>query len=272
MSATLFAIVVLQGTSLSFSPGYTSAKECLQQYKGPFVSCFAYDPDATTWTAFFKLPDGGFRTVGRITSEDECKRYIGAFRDDVPAACRQLALPNTCNVACVKTIEPPSPPPPPPPAAKPEPVITPKPDPASLTYRLGQECETGWSQQQCARWRLEAAPAIATAQPAIAPASAGSCCAIQLAGGRYQMPGFVWVSDEMEMDGRHYSRTGLVWALEERGKETVTGLDPVGNKVEAPKPRNLPTQTQQPAEPFKALVDVVMLPFAFLIYPGRRDW
>jgi hypothetical protein len=68
------------------------------------------------------------------------------------------------------------------------------------------------------------------------------------------MPGFVWVSDDMEMDGRHYSRTGLVWALEERGKETVTGLDPIVKKVEAPKQRNLPTQTQQPPEPFKALI------------------
>jgi hypothetical protein len=87
-----------------------------------------------------------------------------------------------------------------------------------------------------------------------------------------QMPGFVWVSDEMEMDGRHYSRTGLVWTLEERKKETVTGLDPVPKKVEAPKQRNLPTQTQHPPEPLKALIDVVMLPFDFLIYPGRRDW
>ena len=35
MSATLYALVVLQGTSLTFSPGYTTAAECLQQYKGP---------------------------------------------------------------------------------------------------------------------------------------------------------------------------------------------------------------------------------------------
>ena len=204
------------------------------------------------------LPDGAFRVVRRIPNEGECRRYIHAFRSDIPAACRQLAQPDTCNVACIKPLEPS------PPAAKSDPQAppehtAPKPDPAALTYRLGQECETGWSKQQCTRWRLEAA--IATTQPAI-----------QLAGGHYQMPGFVWVSDDMEMDGRHYSRTGLVWALEERGKETVTGLDPVGKKVEAPKPRNLPTQTQQPAEPFKALIDVVMLPFDFLIYPGRRDW
>ena len=55
----------------------------------------------TTWTAFFKLPDGAFRTVGRIANEDECQRYIDAFKDDIPAACRQLAMPVTCNVACV---------------------------------------------------------------------------------------------------------------------------------------------------------------------------
>ena len=262
MSSTiLHVLVVLQGANgLTFSPGYTTATECLQQYKGPNVACFNYDPEGASWTAFFKLPDGAFRVVRRIPNEGECRRYIDAFRSDIPAACRQLAQPDTCNVACIKPLEPS------PPAAKPDPQAppehtAPKPDPAALTYCLGQECETGWSKQQCTRWRLEAA--IATTQPAI-----------QLAGGHYQMPGFVWVSDDMEMDGRHYSRTGLVWALEERGKETVTGLDPIVKKVEAPKlaQRNPPTQTQQPPEPFKALIDVVMLPFDFLSYPGRRDW
>ena len=101
MSATLYALVVLQGTGLSFSPGYTSAAECMQQYKGPNVACFAYDAGLSTWTAFFKLPEGGFRTVGKIASEDECKRYIGAFKDGIPTACRQLAMPSSCSVACV---------------------------------------------------------------------------------------------------------------------------------------------------------------------------
>ena len=68
MSSTLFALVILQGTSLTFSPGYTTAAECLQQYKGPNVACFAYDAGLSTWTAFFKLPEGGFRTVGKITA------------------------------------------------------------------------------------------------------------------------------------------------------------------------------------------------------------
>ena len=37
MSVTLYVLVVLQGTTLSFRPGYTTAAECLQQYKGPNV-------------------------------------------------------------------------------------------------------------------------------------------------------------------------------------------------------------------------------------------
>ena len=49
----------------------------------------------STWTAFFKLPEGGFRTVGKIASEDECNRYIGAFKDGIPTACRQLAMPGS---------------------------------------------------------------------------------------------------------------------------------------------------------------------------------
>ena len=56
MSTTLYALVVLQGTTLNFSPGYTTAAECLAVYKGPNVSCFPYDPESTTWTAFFKIP------------------------------------------------------------------------------------------------------------------------------------------------------------------------------------------------------------------------
>jgi hypothetical protein len=121
MSSTLFALVILQGTSLTFSPGYATAAECLQQYKGPNVACFAYDAGLSTWTAFFKLPEGGFRTVGKISSEDECKRYVGAFKDGIPTACRQLAMPVTCNVACVAPVTPP-------PAAKP---VEPDPTPAS---------------------------------------------------------------------------------------------------------------------------------------------
>ena len=38
MSATLYVLVVLQGANgLTFSPGYTTAAECVQQYKGPNV-------------------------------------------------------------------------------------------------------------------------------------------------------------------------------------------------------------------------------------------
>ena len=134
MSATLYALVILQGTTLTFEPGYPTAAECTQQYKGGYVSCFAYDPNLSTWTAFFKLPEGGFRTVGKIVSEDECTRYIGAFKDGIPTACRQLAMPVTCNVACVAPMPPPPPAPPPkPPEVTPPPVPPePKPDPASL--------------------------------------------------------------------------------------------------------------------------------------------
>ena len=135
MSTTLFVLVVLQGANgLTFSPGYTTAAECLQQYKGPNVACFAYDAGLSTWTAFFKLPEGGFRTVGKIASEDECNRYIGAFKDGIPTACRQLAMPITCNVACVAPVT--TPPaavqPDPTPASPPAVPQAAPPDPASL--------------------------------------------------------------------------------------------------------------------------------------------
>jgi hypothetical protein len=135
MSATLYALVVLQGTTLVFSPGYASPTECYAVYKGPFISCFAYDPDGSSWTAFFKLPDGGFRTAGRINSEDECKRYIGAFRAEVPAACRQLAIPSSCSEACRLSEPRPKPVQPehtPPPVPEPQSAPEPKPDPVQI--------------------------------------------------------------------------------------------------------------------------------------------
>ena len=63
-------LVVLQGANgLTFSPGYTTAAECMQQYKGPNVACFNYDPEGVSWTAFFKLPDGAFRVVRRFPTK-----------------------------------------------------------------------------------------------------------------------------------------------------------------------------------------------------------
>ena len=135
MSATLYALVVLQGTTLTFSPGYTTAAECLQQYKGPYVSCFPYDPERTTWTAFFKTPGSGFGSIWNFPNESVCQSYVGALRPDVPAACRQLARPKSCPVSCVAPVQPPAPTgsiPPKPPEVTPPPEPDPKPDPASI--------------------------------------------------------------------------------------------------------------------------------------------
>jgi hypothetical protein len=92
MSVTLYVLVVLQGNTLTFSPGFVSVQECVAQYKGPNVACFNYDPGGASWSAFFRLADGSLRRVFGINSEAECQRYIGAFKDEVPKACRQLAL------------------------------------------------------------------------------------------------------------------------------------------------------------------------------------
>src|SRR3984957_7575022 len=130
MSQVPYALVILQGSSrLTFSPGYATATECLQ----PNVACFNYDPEGASWTAFFKLPDGAFRVVRRIPNEGECRRNIDAFRSDIPAACRQLAQPDTFNIACIKPLEPPPRAAKPvPQAAPPEPDTAPKPDAASI--------------------------------------------------------------------------------------------------------------------------------------------
>ena len=128
MSSTLFALVILQGTSgLAFEPGYASKEQCLSVYRGPSVSCFEYDPNGVTWTAFLKTPGSGFGSVWRFPNKTVCQNYVGALSSDVPAACRQLAHPEPCPVACTAPM--------PPPAAKPVPAARepdPKPDPASI--------------------------------------------------------------------------------------------------------------------------------------------
>jgi uncharacterized protein YbdZ (MbtH family) len=232
--STLFALVILQGTSLTFSPGYTTAAECLQQYK----ACFAYDAGLSTWTAFFKLPEGGFRTVGKNASEDECRRYIGAFKDGIPTACRQLAHPEPCPVACTAPM--------PPPAAKPVPQAPepdPKPDPASIETKPSDIQVGGKQYTKVAglTWveRESTKPDSSPLRPsAFADVSVGP--------------------NDLQ------------------SKDQPSSLPP--KTAEAPKAPKRVVVAQGPhyydraPQPLQAFIDTVMLPFDFLSYPGRRDW
>jgi hypothetical protein len=234
MPTTLFVLVVLQGANgLTFSPGYTTAAECMQHYKRPYVSCFAYDPNLTTWTAFFKLPEGGFRSVGKISSEDECRRYIGAFKDGIPTACRQLAMPVTCNVACVA----PLPPLPPPPAAKPVPQAPepdPKPDPASIDTKPSD---------------------------------------IQVGGKQYtKVAGLTWVERESTKPDSFADVSVGPNDLQSKDQPTPLPPK-TAEAPKAPKQVvQGPHYYDRAPQPLQAFIDTVMLPFDFLSYPGRRDW
>ena len=97
MSATLYALVVLQGTTLNFSPGYTTAAECLAVFtKGRTLVCFPYDPEGTTWTAFFKTPGQWLRVyLGSFPNETVCQNYVGAFKVRCPGRLPAPARPNT---------------------------------------------------------------------------------------------------------------------------------------------------------------------------------
>ena len=233
MSTTLFVLVVLQGTSLTFSPGYTTAAECMQQYKGPNVACFAYDAGLSTWTAFFKLPEGGFRTVGKIASEDECNRYIGAFKDGIPTACRQLAMPVTCNVACVA----PLPPLPPPPAAKPVPQAPepdPKPDPASIDTKPSD---------------------------------------IQVGGKQYtKVAGLTWVERESTKPDSFADVSVGPNDLQSKDQPTPLPPKTDTRRVAAAKSNSLVQGYSHAPQPVQGFIDVLMLPWDFLAYPAPRDW
>jgi hypothetical protein len=239
MSQVLYALVILQGSSgLTFSPGYATAVECLQQYKGPNVACFNYDPEGTSWTAFFKLPDGAFRVVRKIPNEGECRRYIDAFRSDIPAACRQLAQPDTCNVACIKPLEPT----PPPPAAKP---VPPEPD-------------------------TKPVPQAAPPDPASIETKPSD---IQVGGKQYtKVAGLTWVERESTKPDSFADVS--VGPNDLQSKDQPTPLPP--KTAEAPKaPKRVvqgPHYYDRAPQPLQAFIDTVMLPFDFLSYPGRRDW
>ena len=220
----------------------------LTAVQGANVACFAYDAGLSTWTAFFKLPEGGFRTVGKIASEDECKRYIGAFKDGIPTACRQLAMPVTCNVACVTPMPPPSRPPEVTPQAVPEPDPKPAPpDPAASKPSYMD----------------------ATKRPATAMLQR-SDHVIQVDGRQYtKVAGLTWVE-------RESTRPDLFADVSVGPNDLQSKDQPSPLKTaEAPKKRVVVAPHYyyyRAPRPLQALIDTVMLPFDFLSYPGRRDW
>ena len=234
MSATLYALVVLQGTTLTFSPGYTTAAECLQQYKGPYVSCFPYDPERTTWTAFFKTPGSGFGSIWNFPNESVCQSYVGALRPDVPAACRQLARPESCPVSCVAPVQPPAPTgstiPPKPPEVTPPPEPDPKPDPASIETKPSD---------------------------------------IQVGGKQYtKVAGLTWVESGQSTNSSQSSAFADVSV----GPTELQSKDKPSLPKTAEKKRVAPHYYDRAPQPLQAFINTVMLPFDFLSYPGGRSW
>jgi hypothetical protein len=172
-------------------------------------------------------------TVGKIASEDECNRYIGAFKDGIPTACRQLAMRITCNVACVVPMPPPSKPP------EVTPRAVPEPDPK---------------------------PAVPQAAPPDPAASKPSD--IQVGGEQYtKVAGVTWVESTKPDSFADVS----VGPNDLQSKDQPSPLPP--KTAEAPKKRVVvPHYYDRAPQPLQAFIDTVMLPFDFLSYPGRRDW
>ena len=191
----------------------------------------------TTWTAFFKPPAGASGLFGNFPNESVCQSYVGALRPDVPAACRQLARPVSCPVACVAPVQPPAPTgsiPPKPPEVTPPPEPDPKPDPASIETKPSD---------------------------------------IQVGGKQYtKVAGLTWV--ERESQSRIYLLMFRWGRTTFRAK--ISPLPCRRRRAEAPKaPKRVvqgPHYYDRAPQPLQAFIDTVMLPFDFLSYPGRRDW
>src|SRR4029077_2282374 len=205
--------------------------------KGPYVSCFPYDPERTTWTAFFKTPGSGFGSIWNFPNESVCQSYVGALRPDVPAACRQLARPESCPVSCVAPVQPPAPTrsiPQKPPEVTPPPEPDPKPDPASIETKPSD---------------------------------------IQVGGKQYtRVAGLSWVETTKPDSFADVS----VGPNDLQSKDQPTPLPPkTAEAPKAPKRVVVaqgPHYYDRARQPLQAFIDTVMLPRDFLASPARRDW
>jgi hypothetical protein len=221
------------------APATPPRRSVCSSIRGPYVSCFPYDPERTTWTAFFKTPGSGFGSIWNFPNESVCQSYVGALRPDVPAACRQLARPESCPVSCVAPVQPPAPTgsiPPKPPEVTPPPEPHPKPDPASIEPKPSD---------------------------------------IQVGGKQYtKVAGLTWVERESTKPDSFADVS--VGPNDLQSKDQPSPLPP--KTAEAPKAPKRVVVAQGPhyydraPQPLQAFIDTVMLPFDFLSYPGRRDW
>jgi len=91
---------------------------------------------------------------------------------------------------------------------------------------------------------------------------------------------------DIQVGGKQYRKVaGLTWVERESTKpdsfaDVSVGPNDLQSKdqplkvqtAEAPKKRVGPHYYDRAPQPLQAFIDVVMLPFDFLSYPGRRDW
>jgi hypothetical protein len=174
----------------------------------------------------FKTPGSGFGSIWNFPNESVCQSYVGALRPDVPAACRQLARPESCPVSCVAPVQPPAPTgsvPPKPPEVTPPPEPDPKPDPASIETKPSD---------------------------------------IQVGGKQYtSVAGLSWIE-------RAHSFADVSVGPTELQSKDRPNWQP---SKTAEKKRVVQGYDLAP-QPMQGFIDVVMSPWDFLSYPGRRDW
>ena len=100
---------------------------------------------------------------------------------------------------------------------------------------------------------------------------------IQVGGKQYtKVAGLTWVESGQSTNSSQLRPSAFadvsVGPTELQSKDKPTPLPPKVQTAQAPQGRYVPKQYAQHSEPLKALIGVVMLPFDFLAYPGRRDW
>ena len=237
MSATLYALVILQGTTLTFEPGYPTAAECTQQYKGDTLVASRMTRTSARGRRSLNSRKVDLGQSARLSAKTSARDTSVRLRTVSRPPAGSWRCPSLVTLPALRPMPPPPPAPPPkPPEVTPPPVPPePKPDPASLETKPND---------------------------------------VQVGGKSYaKVAGLTWVEREdsfadVSVGPNDLQSKDAPWPQ----RDCPTPLPPKVQTAQAPQGRYVPMQYAQHPEPLKAIIDVVMLPFDFLAYPGRRDW
>ena len=240
MSTTLFVLVVLQGANgLTFSPATPPQRSACSSTRGRTLLASRMTRASAPGQRSLSFRRAGSGQLARLPARTSVS--------DTSVRLRTVSPPLAGSWLCPS-------------------VVT---SPALPQCRLRQrphQRRNLWSltRLRLCRWRLRQTQQASTPNPATYRSAASNIR--RLPG----LPGLNNGAPPSTKPSQSFADVS-VGPTELQSKDRPTPLPPKVQTAQAPQ-RYVPKQYAQHPEPLKALIDVVMLPFDFLAYPGRRDW